>query len=346
MRGESMNYLQRVHAETKTRYWVNNPTIAECDDAVAQGAYACTTNPAYCSKLFQTDPEYIGKVITTVLKKERNVSMAAEKVYHLIAKDLMDRFLPVNANSGGKAGFVTIQEDPRREEDHAYILEASLRAKALGPNYMAKIPVTEQGLKVIAEMVKHDIPICATEVFSLSQAVVVYELYQESVKKYGKKPPIYITHITGIMDQYFKELVAKESVKISKEALELAGTVIGLREYRLFRERGYDTTMLGGGARGLHHFTNFVGGDMHVTINWSTALELNASLSATVPMIDRQIPDSIVDELLEKLPNFKRAYELDGMEVEEFADYGPVMLFRTQFMNGYSRLIDGIHLAK
>jgi len=83
-----------------------------------------------------------------------------------------------------------------------------------------------------------------------------------------------------------------------------------------------------------------------VTINWSTALELNASFSTVQSMIDMQVPDSIVDELLENLPNFKRAYEPDGMEIEEFADYGPVMLFRTQFMNGYSRLIDGIHLAK
>lgn len=341
-----MNYLQRVHAETKTRFWVNNPTLAECDEAIAQGAYACTTNPAYCSKLFQADPAYINKVIAAVLKKERTESNVAEKVYHTIAKDLMDRFLPVYMQSGGKEGFVTIQGDPRREEDHAYILETSLQAKTLGPNYMAKIPVTEHGLKVIAAMVEHNIPICATEVFSLSQAVTAYKVYQESVKKYGNKPPIFITHITGIMDQYFKELVAKESIKISREALEMAGTVIGLCEYRMFREKGYNTTMLGGGARGLHHFTNFVGGDMHVTINWSTALELNASLSTVEPMIDQQVPDSIIDELLENLPNFKRAYEIDGMEIEEFADYGPVMLFRTQFMNGYSRLIDGIHLAK
>jgi len=199
---------------------------------------------------------------------------------------------------------------------------------------------------VIDEMVKHDIPICATEVFSLSQAINVYKVYQESVKKYNKKPPIFITHITGIMDQYFQDLVAKESIKISKEALEMAGTIIGLREYRIFQENGYDATMLGGGARGLHHFTNFVGGDMHVTINWSTARELNASFSTVESMIDIQVPDSIVDELLGNLPNFKRAYEPDGMEIEEFADYGPVMLFRTQFMNGYSRLIDGIYLAK
>lgn len=341
-----MSYLERVQSETKTKYWVNNPTLAECDAAIKQGAYACTTNPAYCAKLFQTDPQYMGEIVTGIIKNERNVSMAAEKVYQEASKKLMDRFLPVYERSGGKAGFVTIQEDPRREEDFEYILEASLRSAKLGSNYMAKIPVTEHGLPVISEMVKHNIPICATEVFSLAQATKVYEVYQESVQKYGNKPPLYITHITGIMDQYFKELVSKEAIKISKEALEMAGTVIALREYQMFQERGYEAILLGGGARGLQHFTNFVGGDLHITINWSTALELNEKFSTVEPLIDKRIPDAIIDELLENLPNFRRAYEFDGMEVEEFADYGPVMLFRTQFLNGYSRLIDSILLAK
>jgi len=341
-----MSYLERVHAETKTRFWVNNPTLTDCDDSIAQGAFACTTNPAYCSKLFQTDPQYINRIVKSIVSSEHDVNMAAEKVYHTIAKDLMEKFLPVYENSGGKAGFVTIQEDPRREEDHAYILEASLRARELGPNYMAKIPVTENGLKVIAEMVKHDIPICATEVFSLSQAMEVHRVYEESVATYGKRPPIFITHITGIMDDYFKDLVKKESIEISKEALEMAGTVVGLREYAMFREQKYEATMLGGGARGLHHFTNYVGGDVHITINWSTAVELNKTYNKVEQCIDRELPNAIVDELLEKLPNFKRAYEPGGMEIDEFADYGPVMLFRTQFMNGYSRLIDSIYLAK
>lgn len=341
-----MNYLEQVQAETKTRFWVNNPTLADCDASIAAGAYACTTNPAYCQKLFQTDSEYMHKVVKTVVSKNSRNSDVAEKIYHAVAKDVMKKFLPVYEKSGGKAGFVTIQEDPRREENHGYILEASLRARELGANYMAKIPVTKDGLTVIAEMVKHNIPICATEVFSIDQAEEVYRVYKESAIKYKKNPPLYITHITGIMDQYFKDFVAKEFIKISSEALELAGTAIAIKQYAMFKNQQYEATLLGGGARGLHHFTNFVGGDLHITMNWSTALELNKTQKNVEPMIDREIPDTIIDELIEKLPNFKRAYFSGEMNIDEFADYGPVMLFRTQFMNGYSRLIDSIYLAK
>jgi transaldolase len=148
------------------------------------------------------------------------------------------------------------------------------------------------------------------------------------------------------MDQYFADLVKKESIQISKEALDLAGTIIAQKVYRLIKDENMSGTFLGGGARGLQHFTNFVGGDLHVTINWSTAVELNETQKEVQNGIDTAYPSSIVDELLEKLPNFKRAYEPGAMSVESFADYGPVMLFRTMFMNGYSRLVDSVYLAQ
>jgi transaldolase len=85
---------------------------------------------------------------------------------------------------------------------------------------------------------------------------------------------------------------------------------------------------------------------MHITINWSTAVELNANNTEPVDAIDNEADPAVVKELMEKLPNFKRSYDEDGMKPEEFEDFGPTMLFRTQFLNGYSRLIDAIELAK
>lgn len=341
-----MSYLGKVHSESKTRYWVNNPSMQECETAIANDAFACTTNPAYCAKLFQSDPAYMQSKIQEIISLKKDGPSLAEQVYHRTAKDLMDRFLPVYEASNGTKGFVTVQEDPRHEEDHNFILEASLRSKELGPNYMAKIPVTEHGIEVIKEMVKHNVPICATEVFAISQAVEVYRVYEEAVSQYNNRPPLYITHITGIMDQYFRDVVSKERVSISSEALALAGTAVGLKQYKLFKERGFKATILGGGARGLEHFTNFVGGDLHITINWSTALELNETYKEVTNGIDQEVPSSIIDELITKLPNFKRAWYEEGMGVDEFADYGPVMLFRTQFMNGWSRLVDAIQMMR
>ncbi len=83
---------------------------------------------------------------------------------------------------------------------------------------------------------------------------------------------------------------------------------------------------------------------MHININWSTGVEPNAGNTAAVHAIEdeEEVTPAVVRELMDKLPNFKRSYELSGMKPEEFDDYGPTTLFRTQFMNGYARLLDGI----
>jgi transaldolase len=293
----------------------------------------------------QSDPTYIKAIIKKIALSEKDVSLAAEQIYHRISGEVMGMFREVYDRSEGQSGFVTVQEDPRWEENIDYIVEASMRSSNLNKNYMAKIPVTKSGLIAIEEMVRLDIPICATEIFSLAQTLAVCEVYEKASRKYKKSPILFITHITGIMDQYFHEIVQRESIMISPEALAMAGTAIALMEYKMLKEKKLPHKMLGGGARGLQHFTNFVGGDLHITINWSTALDLNKTYSEPIQVIDQEVPERLISELINKLPNFSRAYYEDGMKVNEFADYGPVMLFRTQFMNGYSRLIDEVQIA-
>jgi transaldolase len=101
--------------------------------------------------------------------------------------------------------------------------------------------------------------------------------------------------------------------------------------------------MLGGGARGLHHFTEMVGSEMHITINWKgTADRLIEQDPPVVHRNDAPTPQYVIDELLEKLPDFRRAYEEDGLNREDFADFGPVVLFRSMFVKGWDFLLDTI----
>jgi len=100
--------------------------------------------------------------------------------------------------------------------------------------------------------------------------------------------------------------------------------------------------MLGGGARGLHHFTELVGSEMHITINWKgTADRLVESDPPVVYRIDTPAPQYVVDRLME-IPDFRRAYLEDGLTVDEFKDFGPVVLFRNSFLKGWSFLLDKI----
>lgn len=335
-------YFHCVHAETPTRMWINNPTADDVCNSIAAGAVNCTTNPSYCAKLLQSEPAYIRGVIDHVVSEVKDNDQAAERVYHVATARILEMFRPLYEQSGGAMGFVTIQDDPRSDYDAAHIIDVSMRCTQLGRNVMAKIPVIASGVAAIEELVASNIPICATEIFTLSQAIHVCEVYERAAKRSGNYPPFYLTHITGIFDQYMTEVVKSEKIGIAPEILAQAGCLIARKEYRIMKERGYHAILLGGGARGTRHFTEFVGGSMHITINWSTASELIAANLPVVSRIDAPEPTGAVEELRAKIPGFRRAYDEDGLAIEEFADFGPLMLFKTMFLNGYARLLDEV----
>lgn len=342
----STGYFHRVTRETPTRFWINNPSESEIDLAIEAGAVSCTTNPTYCAKLLKVEPDFITPLIDHAIVESTNDDTAADSVCMEATKRLINRFLPLYEKSGGTQGFVTIQSDPRKDEDADEIISASLRYRALGPNFMTKIPVTAAGLKAIRTLAAESLPLCATEVFSIDQTIALCELCKEVAQKTGCHPPVYVTHITGIFDEYLAKLVSGEGIEIPAETLEWAGSAVGRKEYRLLQKRGYAATMLGGGARTTRHFTDFVGGDVHITINWSAAQELIEADPPVVSRIGVETPAHVLQTLLDTLPDFRTAYEEGAMPVEAFADYGPVQLFRNNFIAGYERLLSEIAVCR
>jgi transaldolase len=338
----STGYFHRVAKETPTKVWVNNPSALEVQEAIEAGAVCCTTNPSYISKVITQEVDYLNGVIDKIIDDVEDNNIAAERVYHVTAHRIIKAFLPIYEESEGKYGYVTIQGDPRLDKDPDLIVEEALRGRKLGPNFMAKIPVTKAGIEALERLVEKDVPLCATEIFSMSQAVHMCEVYQDAADRCGKHPPFFVTHITGIFDQLFQETVKKEHIVISPNFLEQSGCILARKEFRILKQRKYPGTMLGGGARNLSHFTEMVGGDLAVTLNWSTMEELIRVDGPVVSRIDVDVPQTMIDELCEKLPNFHRAYEEGALSVEEYEDFGPVVFFRTNFLNGYTRLLDAI----
>lgn len=336
-------YFHRVNELSPTRFWINNPTPEEARISIAGGAINCTTNPTYAMKQINaaTEREFALGVIDEAISKTQDIGQAADLVQQKLAKRILDIFLPLHKKSPLQ-GFVSIQGDPFRDDDPGHIVNEALRYKDLAENFIAKIPATEAGLKAIEALIPEDIPIIATEVMGIPQAIYTCELYERISKECGKRPPFYLTHITGIFEDHLKNVVKKENMKIPPDILWQAGCIVARKQYRIFKERGYPGVMLGGGARGLHHFTELVGSDMHITINWKgTADRLIESDPPVVYRIDTPAPRHVVERLME-IPDFRRAYQEDGLTVDEFRDFGPVVLFRNSFLKGWSFLRDKI----
>ncbi len=346
--GMSASYFHRVHEQSPTRFWINNPTAAEAEKAIGAGAFACTTNPAYVSKMLK-DPVEKAKldedidcaiaragITDTGVASDAGLGAAAAAVQRAAVARLASIFLPVHEASGGKSGWVSIQISPHEEDRAEAIIADARENRKIAPNIIAKIPVTAAGLAAISVLSAEEVPIIATEVMSVSQAVAACEAYRG-------RAAYYVTHISGIFDDYMKQVVAEHGIPVRADILFQAGLSVARRQYAIMKERGYPGILLGGGARGLHHFTELVGGDVHVTINWKGGAEtLLAENPFVVWRMQTPVPAYVVDELSRLIPEYRQAREEGALEVEEFERFGPVVLFRNSFIQGWDALTQAI----
>ncbi|MFR5599610.1 MAG: transaldolase family protein, partial [Holdemania filiformis] len=167
-------YFHRVNELTPTRFWINNVTQEEAKWALAEGACGCTQNPAYVWKMMQRESEL--PKIQRLIMRLRDQGVARDQILIAVQRELVGRiaklFLPLYQQSQGQWGYVSIQGDPFHEDCDS-IVKTGLFNREAGENIMIKIPVTEEGLKAIGILAAQGVPINATEVMSVRQAMDV-----------------------------------------------------------------------------------------------------------------------------------------------------------------------------
>lgn len=331
-------YFWKVKKQTPTKFWINNVTREEADLALDHGAVGCTQNPSYTSKMLRSENEksYTMDILESILKNTNDGDLATDLLQRELVRPIAKKFLPLYEQSGGRAGYVSIQATPLKEDVDTIIKAAKFNREA-GENIMAKIPATKEGFEAIEELIPLGIPINATEVMTIRQVMDLCEVYKKTASKMKNPPVVYYSHITGILDEYLHKYVADKNIGISKEVLYQAGMLAAHKAYRISKSIEPEIGFIGGGARGTHHFTEMVGADACITINWvGTADKL---IELNPPIIDRVNkiqPDLVLDELLEKVDEFKKCWQINAITPDEYEDYGPVVLFRTMFIDAWN----------
>ena len=339
----AQGYFHRVQDLTATRFWINNVTRQEADMAIEAGACGCTQNPAYTWKMIASEDAderaYVLGALDEILQDEPDDTQALIAFQRKLIGRIAQRFLPLYEQSHGRYGYVSIQGDPLHEDMNTIVRAARYNREA-GPNIMCKIPVTEDGLKAIAILAAESIPINATEVMSVRQALDVCEVYRNATRNLEKPAPIYYSHISGILDEYLQKQVQRDQIDICPDVLWQAGIASAKKTYYLTKAKYPEVGFIGGGARGLQHFTEMVGADAVVTINWKgTADRLIEQNPMVIDAFLRPTPKYVLDELLEKVPEFVRSYMIHGIEPCEYEDYGPVVLFRSSFESAWKNAL-------
>ena len=133
-------------------------------------------------------------------------------------------------------------------------------------------------------------------------------------------------------------MAKRDTITVDPGVLEWAGVAAFKRAYRIFGERGFRTRLLSAAFRNHMHWSQFVGGDVVISPPFEWQVRLNASGIEPLPRIDEPVAGAVLDTLYTRFPEFRRAYDADGMAVGEFQDFGATRKTLRQFLGACADL--------
>jgi transaldolase len=338
--------LLRMTQETPTQYWNDSCAVDELAYAVERGATGATSNPS---------------IVLEVLKKERdhwvprvhehaaaNPTWSEVELTWAIIEEMAARgaavLAPVYERKHGLAGRLSLQINPANHRDPARMLEQSLRFHGLAPNMQVKFPATAAGIAALEEATAHGVSINATVSFTVPQALAAAEAVERGLARreaagedISTMSPI-VTIMIGRLDDWMKVLVERDDLSVHPDAPNWAGIAAFKRAYGIFRERGYRSRLLGAAIRHRLHWTELVGGAVSMTLPYPWQVRFNKSGITPVPRMDVPVDPALVDDLLLRVPDFRRAYEPDGMAPAEFEGFGASARTLRTFIKSYHDL--------
>ena len=330
---KALSPLQQMVSSTPTDYWNDSCSMEELAYGIEHGAVGATTNPS---------------IVHAVLKKEMNLwrdhingliadhpTWNENDVQWKLMEDMAVRgaklLEPVFERHQGKKGRLSIQTDPRNYRNPSALVGQATHFAGLAPNMQVKLPVTAAGIQGIEEATYRGVSINATVSFTVPQMIAVAEAVERGLARRDAEgldtahmSPV-CTMMIGRMDDWMQVLVKREEIDIDPSCTSWAGIAAFKKAYGIFKGRGYRVRALAAAYRHLGHWSELIGGDVVQTMPYEWALKANASDIPVIERIQNPVDPQIVDELYDKIPDFRQAYDEDGMSPEEFDSYGAIV---------------------
>lgn len=321
--------LQTV-STTSTDYWNDSCSIEELTYGIEHGAVGATTNPQIVVMVLKKEGhlwhDRIGQIIA------ENPTWSENEITWKLVEEMAVRgarlLEPTYERYQGKKGRLSIQTNPQNYRNADAIAEQAIHFNTLAPNMQVKAPVTAAGVKAIEAATYAGVSINATVSFTVPQMIAVGEAIERGLMRreaagldVSRMAPV-CTMMIGRLDDWMKVLAERDGIDIPAAYLDWAGIAAFKKAYGIYRERGYRTRPLSAAYRHLGHWAELIGGDIVQTIPYEWARKINASDIPVVERMQNPVDPQIVTALYAKIPDFRRAYDVDGMTPEEFDGYG------------------------
>lgn len=331
---------------TPTALWNDSAEIGELTKSIAWGAVGATCNPVIALAAINADePRWTARLRELAAENPTaGESALGWMVVEELSVEAAKLLEPAFEASGGRNGRLSMQTDPRFHRDAAALADQAERFSKLAKNIIVKIPATKTGIEAMEEAAYRGVSLNATVSFTVPQAIAVAEAIERGMQRREAEglPMPEFGHVCTIMggrlDDWMKAYVAKNRLLLDPGHLEWAGVAALKKAHHLFVERGYRVRILSAAFRNSLQWSELQGGDLVVSppFDWQARINENR-----IPVNPHAIDEPVASEHLEALsaiPEWHRAYDVDGMTVEEFEDFGATRKTLRQFLEADAQL--------
>jgi len=338
--------LLRGAEDTKTSLWNDSADPTELAASISFGAVGATCNPVIALAAIKADlPYWTGRIrkladeFPTAGESELGWKVVEE--LSITAAKLLE---PIFHSTNGVNGRLSIQTDPRLHRDAKALADQAVHFAGLAPNVIVKIPATEVGIEAIEDATYRGVSINATVSFTVAQAVAVAEAIERGLDRRAaeglntKNFGSVCTIMGGRLDDWLKSSASTSRILINPGDFEWAGVAALKKAHHLFVERGYRTRILSAAFRNHLQWSELLGGDLVVSPPFDWQLRINENNLPSEPRIDFPVDAGVLQTLYTALPEFRKAYDEDGMSAADFENFGAVRRTMRQFLEADAAL--------
>jgi transaldolase len=342
--------LEKTIRSTPTDIWNDSCAVDELEYAIAFGATGATANPTIVHDVWKKDPQrWVGR--TRTLAEQHPAWTEVDLAWAIVAEMSIEgaKLLePIFLEHGGTKGRLSVQTNPTFWRTHDAMLEQGIGFDALAPNVIVKFPATSVGVRVMEEATYRGVNVNATVSFSVAQAVAAGEAVERGLRRreaeglgVAEMGPV-ITVMVGRIEDWLRVVMDRDGIAADPLALPWSGVAVFKRTVEEFERRGLRARPLAAAIRHRLHWTEFVGGDVVITLPHAWAKRFQASGIDPVPRIDVPVDDGVIEELSARFPDFVRAYDPDGLSPAEFDTWGPSVRTLRSFISSYHDLLHAV----
>lgn len=339
--------LHQTVSTSPTEYWNDSCSVEELNYAIDQGATGATSNPVIVLSVLKKEMHLWRDRLLEIIRENPGWTEVEVtwQIFEEVTVNGARLLQPVFDRRNGLRGRMSIQTNPANYCNAAAILDQAVHFDTLAPNLQVKIPVTCAGIQAIEEATYRGVNINATVSFTVPQAVAVAEAVERGLKRRAAegKDVSAMTPVSTIMigrtDDWMRVLREQDKIDIPPEYLDWAGIACLKKAYSIIKERGYRTRLLAAAYRTTLHWSEFIGGDLSLTIPYEWQKTINASGIEVKDRFQNPVAPQILDALYAEFADFRRAYDEDGLRVEEFDHYGATVRTLRSFIAAYHDLM-------